>query len=308
VTAMVLALWLAHPGMEVTGDSTCPTPAEVRQQLAALALSPDGDAAARPAAHRANISSAGASIHVELLSLDGQLVAERALERTGSCGDVAEAIAVIIAAWEATFNPNLATPVVEPPKPPHYEPGSALAQREDAKSPPSHPIPFDAGLALLASIAGGEAAFGAKLESGLFPDSGSLGLDVALSATSTHTQSIAMPAVAAQWTRAALSAGPTYRLRRNPTALDVHAGGALALLHVQGSGLSSTSSDTSAQLGVTAGLRFIWAWNNAAAWLGTDVFTYPGQDRLTIGNYGEVGQLPHVEVQIAVGISAGQFP
>jgi len=83
----------------------------------------------------------------------------------------------------------------------------------------------------------------------------SLGLDVALSGTSTHTQSIAMPAVAAQWTRAALSAGPTYRLRRNATALDVHVGGALAVLHVQGSGLSSTSSDTSAQLGVTAGLR-----------------------------------------------------
>jgi hypothetical protein len=305
---MVLALWLAHPGTKVTGDSTCPTPAEVREQLAALAPGPNGDIAARSAVHQANISSAGASVHVELLSLDGQLVAERTLERAGSCSDMAEAVAVIISAWEATFNPNLAPPVVEPPQPLPHEPVSVPAQVQGAKSPPSRPTPFDAGLAPLASIAGGEAAFGAKLEGCLFPRGGSLGLDVALSATSTHTQSIAMPAVVAQWTRAALSAGPTYRLRRNATALDVHAGGALALLHVQGSGLSSTSSDTSAQLGVTAGLRFIWAWNNAAGWVGSDVFTYPGQDRLTIGNYGEVGRLPRLEVQIAVGVSLGQFP
>lgn len=305
---MVLALWLAHPGMEVTGDSTCPTPAEVQEQLATLDSGPGGETTARSAAHHANISGVGSSVHVELLSLDGQLVAERTLERAGSCGDMAEAVAVIISSWEATFNPNLATPVVEPPQPLPHEPVSVPAQGQAAKSPPSRPTPFDAGLAVLASIAGGEAAFGAKLEGSLFPLSGSLGLDVALSGTSTHTQSIAMPAVAAQWTRAALSAGPTYRLRRNATALDVHVGGALAVLHVQGSGLSSTSSDTSAQLGVTAGLRLIWAWNNAAGWLGTDVFTYPGQDHLTIGNYGEVGQLPHLEVQIAIGISVGQFP
>ena len=309
---MVLALWLANSGLEITGDSTCPTPAEVRDQLAALAPDSDGDAAAKPALHQANVSGAGASVHVELLSVDGQsagqLLDERTLERTGSCGDVAEAVAVIILAWEAKFNPNLATPVVEPPKPPRHEAVSVPAQGEGAKFPPSRPVPFDAGLALLASIAGGEAAFGAKLEGCLFPGGTSLGLDVALAATSTHTQSIATPAVAAQWTRAAWSAGPTYRLRRNATALDVHAGGVLALLHVRGAGLSSTSSDTSAQLGVTAGFRFLWAWSNAAGWLGADVFTYPGQDRLTIANYGEVGRLPRIEVQIALGISAGQFP
>jgi hypothetical protein len=45
-----------------------------------------------------------------------------------------------------------------------------------------------------------------------------------------------------------------------------------------------------------------------AGWIGTDVYAYPGQDRLTIGNYGEVGQLPRVDVQISLGVSAGRFP
>ena len=162
MTAMVLALWLAHSGMEVTGDSTCPTPAEVREQLAALAPAPDGDAAVKPPLHRVNISGAGPSVHVELLDLDGQLVAERTLERTGSCSDVAEAVAVILAAWEAKFNPNVATPVVRAPDAQPYEPVSSPVV-EAAPPQPSRPVPFDAGLALLASIAGGEAAFGAKL-------------------------------------------------------------------------------------------------------------------------------------------------
>jgi hypothetical protein len=244
-------------------------------------------------------------VHVELLGLDGQLVAERTLERTGSCGDVAEAVAVVLAAWQAKFNPNLATPTVKPPQSPPAEAAPLVTQA--GNSPPSRPMPFDAGLALLASISGGEAAFGAKLEGCLFPGGGSLGLDIALSATSTHAQSIASPVSTAEWTRAALSAGPTYRLRRNAAVLDVHAGPVLALLHVRGTGLASTSSDTSGQLGVVAGLRGLWAWNNAGGWIGADVYTYPGQDRLTIGNYGEVGQLPHLEVQLSVGLSLGQF-
>jgi hypothetical protein len=304
---MILALWFAQAGMEVTGDSTCPTPDEVRDQLAVLVSAPDGDAASKPALHNANISSTGSSVYVELLDLDGQLVAERTLARTGSCSDVAEAVAVVISAWEAKFNPNVETPVVQAPAAQPYEPMSRSVV-EAARPQPRGRALFDAGLAGLVSIAGGEAALGARLEGCFFSANGSLGLDVALSATATHTQAIATPASAAQWTRAALSAGPSYRLRRDALMLDLHAGPVLALLHVQGSGLSSAASDTSTQLGVQAGLRGLWARNNAAGWLGIDVYTYPGQDRLTIGNYGEVGQLPHVEAQIAFGLSLGQFP
>jgi hypothetical protein len=305
VTALFLALWLAQSALEVTGDSTCPTPAEVRDQLAALAAAPDGEAVAAPAAHHANISGDGSNVHIELLALDGQLVADRMLARTGSCSDVAEAVAVILSAWGAKFNPNVATPVVRTPDAQPYEP--VLDSVRTTESQPSRPAPFDVGLAGVVSMAGSEAALGARLDGSLFPAGHSLGLDVALSATSTHTQSIAVPVGSAHWTRAALSAGPTYRLRRDAIMLDLHAGPVLALLHVQGAGLSSAASDTSAQLGVQAGLRGLWARGKVAGWLGADVITYPGQDRLTIGNYGEVGQLPHVEVQFVVGVSLGRF-
>jgi hypothetical protein len=111
----------------------------------------------------------------------------------------------------------------------------------------------------------------------------------------------------ADWMRVALSAGPNYRFGRNTTMLDLHASGVLALLHVRGTGLWKDASDTSAQLAVEAGVRGLWAWSNAAAWLGADLFAYPGQDRLKIGNYGDAGQLPRWEAQIAFGVSLGQF-
>jgi hypothetical protein len=309
MTSVLLALWLAHPGTEVTGDSSCPTPAEVLDRLAAIAPASQEDAAAKPGAHVANVSGVGSGVHIELLDRDGQLVAERTLERTGSCGEVAEAVAVIVSAWEAKFNPNLATPVVRPPLPPPYEPVTkAVVEEPNPQS--GRPMSFDAGLAALVSIAGSDTAYGLKLEGCLFPAiiPVPLGLDIALAASTTHSQSIAVPSSAAQWTRAALSVGPTFRFGQNSAILDVHGGGVLAALHVQGTGLSSTSSDTTAQLGVAAGLRLVRAGSKAAGWIGADVYAYPGQDRLTIGNYGEAGRLPRVEVQIALGVSAGQFP
>jgi hypothetical protein len=90
--------------------------------------------------------------------------------------------------------------------------------------------------------------------------------------------------------------------------LDLHAGGVIALLHVEGVGLPSTTSDTSAQLGIGAGLRGRWVWNNAAGWIGLDLLAYPGHDYLEIGGLGDRGQLPRLEVQIASGLSLGRFP
>ena len=38
-----------------------------------------------------------------------------------------------------------------------------------------------------------------------------------------------------------------------------------------------------------------------------DLLDYPGQDRLTVNNLGQVGQLPHLEVQLVLGIALGRF-
>ena len=305
MTPVLFAIWLAYSVPEIAGDCACPTPAEVRERLATVADSGEGKPSGDLGLHRVYLSSTNQSVHIELLDADGNPLAERTLDRSGTCGDVAEAIAVVLASWEAKFNPNLAPPPAPLPAPSAPPPEPVVVT--ERQPPPPRSLPFDAGLALLASVVGGEAVFGARFEGCLFPGDVPLGLHAALSATSTHTQSVATPSIDAQWMRAALSVGPTYRLGHAAPGVDVHAGAVLALLHVQGAGLPKSASDTSLQLGLAAGLRGLWAWNNAAGWVGTDVFVYPGDDRLTIGNYGDVGRLPRLEVQIAVGMALGHF-
>jgi hypothetical protein len=239
-------------------------------------------------------------VHVELLGSDGRLLAERTLNRTGSCADVAEAVAVVLSTWEAEFNPNIATSVVLPPPAP--------PEVKEVKPPPAPSLRFDVGIGLYASIAGGEVVPGATVAASLSPAHGHLGLALALSASSTHSQSVGSLTGAAHWSRMALAAGPQYRLGRGATMLDFHVGGVIALFHVEGVGLPSTTSDTSAQLGIGAGLRGMWAWNNVAGWIGLDLLVYPGRDYLEIGGFGDRGQLPHLEVQIASGLSLGRFP
>jgi hypothetical protein len=104
-----------------------------------------------------------------------------------------------------------------------------------------------------------------------------------------------------------MSAGPSLRLRRGPAALDLHLGGILALLHVQGDELWKTDADTAVQLGAEAGTRGLWIWNNAAVWAGISLFVYPGHEYLAIKGYDVVGELPRLDVQLALGLSLGRF-
>ena len=168
---------------------------------------------------------------------------------------------------------------------------------------------YDAGMGVLTSIDSEEAVFGAKLEGAVFPFVRPIGLDFALAWAANHTQPTKLSSVEARWMRAVLSVGPNARWRGQSAAmLDVHAGAVLAMLRVAGAGaLSKPASDTSLQVGLDAGLRGLWTWNNRAVWLGADLYAYPGKDGLTIGNLGEVGHLPSLEVQLAFGISLGRF-
>ena len=205
----LLALWLAQPALDVGGDSTCPSPSAVRERLGEI--TDVGAATSQSDRHRANLSSVGGKVHVELLGEDGRLLAERTLEQTGSCSDLSEAAAVVLSTWEAEFNPHIAASVVLPPSAASVRAETSPAVVAKAHAPEA-PLRFDVGLALLGSIAGGEVVPGAKLEGSLFPTSSRLGLGAALSASSTHSQSVDSSPGDVHWMRVALTVGPKYRL------------------------------------------------------------------------------------------------
>ncbi len=87
----LLALWLAYSAPEIAGDSTCPTAAEVRELLAAMAGSATAKTADDVPLRRVYLSSTDLAVHIALLDSDGTLLAERTLDRSGTCSDMAEA-------------------------------------------------------------------------------------------------------------------------------------------------------------------------------------------------------------------------
>jgi hypothetical protein len=309
MTLLMLALWLA---LDIQGTLTCPTPGEVSQHL--TRLSPER-ARAEQAPH-AYLSSGESFVTIELLAPDGNLLAERRLDRSGSCSEMAEAVAVVLAAWQAQFSPTVAPTAIDPPAP------APAPVAPPPEATPKRPLLFDAGIAGLTSIVGSQAAFGGKLQGVLTPFPHVLGLGLglawAISVSSNHSQSVPdsplTTDVKAEWIRPTLTLGPNLRLQGDALALDIHGSAVLALLHVKGvngSGLDTPASDTSAQFGLAGGLRGLWTWPKAAVWVGADLLGFPGQDNLTIGNSSgnsdPRGHLPHLEIQASLGVSLGRF-
>jgi hypothetical protein len=298
MSAPLLALVAA---IELAGDSTCPTASEVRARLAELP--PPSAESTTVAPRRAQLSSTPGTAHVELLDDRGSLLAERTLARSGTCSELAEAVAVVLASWQAELDPELST-AVGPLAAPRatVEPIGEHA----AAAMPERLAPFDLAVAPILSVVNGDVAFGARVES-TRSGRGPVGAHAGLSATTTRSQPIPALDAAARWQRVALALGPNLRLARAHPGVDLRAGTVVAVLHVEGSGVPRATSDTSVQLGLTTGLRALWSWRNAAGWVGADVYFFPGEDRLSVGNHGDVGRLPRTELQLSLGMALGRF-
>lgn len=304
MSTALLAFALVH-AVELAGDATCPTASEVRARLAEL---PRPSTESTTVNRRAQLSSTPGTAHVELLDDRGSLLAERTLARTGTCSELAEAVAVVLASWQAELDPKLSNavgPLAAPPRAAIEPIGVHAAAVTSATSEPA--ATFDLAVAPILSVVNGELAFGARVETTRVGHRGRVGGHAALSATTTRSEPIPTLAADARWQRVALALGPNLRLARAHPGIDLRAGAVAALLHVEGSGVPRAASDTSLQLGMTAGLRALWSWQNAAGWVGADVYLFPGDDRLSVGNYGDVGRLPRAELQLSLGMALGRF-
>jgi hypothetical protein len=300
----VVALWLAYSAVDVVGDGDCPASADVRHRLAELIPATNGGP---EPLRRARLSRSEKGLHVELLSAGGERMAERDLGVDASCDDLAAASAVIIATWEAELDPRLTTPRVSLRTPPRQTTPVTTAVRA-TPPPPQSPPSFDLGLALMASLTGGEVAPGARVGAWIAPGGWRLGLGAAVSATTARSEPVGPGPAAARWTRYALGAGPEARFAIGRMMVGAHARALAALLRVEGVGLPTTASDSTAQFGTGAGVHVGRPWGNATPWIGADLLFWPGRDRLEISGLAARGELPRLELQLALGLSIGRFP
>jgi hypothetical protein len=313
--AVLAALWLSNPLVDVAAEGACPSVGQVERHLAELipatAASPSGGQR-----HRASFTRGERGIHVELHSADALLIAQRDLAAEGSCDELASALAVVIAAWEAELDPRLAngvelpaSPAPEAPTlPAPRAPRVILPRRVVPPSPPRRPPPrYALGLSFFASRAGGDLAPGARIEGSLAPGGWGLGVTAGLSTTGERTQDVGGMAGAARWVRTVLAVGPRYSFGGGGAVLDIQAQALVGLLRVEGVALPVTTSDSSVELGTAAGLRAGWSWGTTAAWLGFDALVWPGRADLQIGGLPDRGTLPRLDLQLGAGLAIGRF-
>jgi len=296
-----LAAWLVFSGVDIVGEGTCPAPAEVSRRLAQVAPAADRTA---PTGRRVRLTRSDDAVHVELFA-GGERLATRDLDAHENCDDLAAAVAIVVAAWEAELNPRVDVRVSLPPS----VPAAPITTVVTAPPPTPRSTPsFDVGLALIGSSTGGQIAPGARIGGWLAPAGRRLGLGVAVSGATARSASVGAIAGAARWTRIAFGAGPEARFDVRQTMLDVHAQILTGLLRVEGVGLPRAASDTSAQLGTGVGVQVGRPWGNATPWIGADILYWAGHDRLQIAGLTAEGELPHLEIQVALGLSLGRFP
>jgi hypothetical protein len=101
----LLFLLAQSAAVTVTGSTECPSPAAVAQRLALL-LEPAGPGAPQD---RVELRNLGERLYVRLYRDDTITLAEKTLDMN-ECEALAEAVAVMVAAWESELNPSSKPP------------------------------------------------------------------------------------------------------------------------------------------------------------------------------------------------------
>jgi hypothetical protein len=251
----------------VEGDTTCPAPARVTEQLELLLASGDS----RDAPDRARISATGEGLALELDSASGRTLARREFSRQASCEQLATAIAVVIATWESSAQgvaPTLSIDAPEPPTPPM----------------PARPttIVTGAGLATVIDRGGWAPAVTAELVVG---SRWAAVLDI----IATRSNSAALAPGSASWARHRIALGGRVTAASyGAFALDASGQVVAGLLVAAGSGFSADQTAASFDPGVAVGVRArlvengwsLFAAANETAWLRANHLAVTGLSQL----------------------------
>ncbi len=283
-------------------SAACPSGQEVEQALASML--PSISETVRP--DLAHVFRRGNRLQIILVGTDAVVIAERWIDDTGACAELAELIAVVIASWESDVHPEFTRPQAEP---------IPAARSEKPPAPPSPPGPeaaafyeVAAGLALSWSDS---AALAGNLAMGWFPRGLGPGLYLSATVESTRTLDLAPGTVSGQaiWRRWIGSAEFDWRLPRGAWALDLHGGLALAWLAANGSGFAPNHSAYSFSPGGAVGARLSrQATRRTSVWVGLAASYWPRKQLV----YGQPDmpqqEIPHYQGLASIGLCFGGSP
>jgi hypothetical protein len=233
----------AGPVIRGEGTNGCPSAQDVSARLAGL-LAATADAGPPEVLEMAPERG---GLRLRLWRADGTLVAERDIAPAATCAEMAEAAAVLAAAWEADLRPATTRLVAGPPS----AMSAPVPDPFPAVPSPSGTALYELGAVPAVWLGGGGPAVGGLVRGGLWSRRAPLGITAALAA--------AFPATAqgglARWHRYALSGGVVGRMRRGLVFVDALAETVLAWLVPRNDSAGETSAafDPGLSLALRAG-------------------------------------------------------
>lgn len=266
----------------------CPSGAEVERRLEQMLSSSSG---AVGDADVARVVRSGEGMRIELASADGAVIAQRTLPYAGTCAELADMVAVIVASWESDVHPAFTRPNAD--LVPVSVPGGV-----------ERPEPAGASLDLSAGVGTSLAdsvSMGGALVVAWFPHGVGLGGRVSGLAETTH--SVYLGTRQARWRRWFAGAEVDWRFPGATTSLDLHGGVALAILQASGVDFDQNQSDTSWSAAVLLGGRWsLWISRHWAAY--ADVTGGYCQRDQTLHGSGVDHQLSHFQGLLSLGFAA----
>jgi hypothetical protein len=284
-------------GVVIDGDTTCPTPEQVTAALETMLSSadPGGDP------HRAHLIASSDRVDIELHSSVGRLLAQRTVTRDGSCDELASAIAVVIATWEAELAgtaPELH--VAATTNATTDRAGAADVRTRTTTTRAATELIAGGGVLMTADRDG--LGFGGLGELAIARANRRVALRFAAIASSPRHERLATGAIA--WHRQSLALGARVRLvGAHAIRVDGVADVALGLLTARGEGFTENRAAYSFDPGVGGGARLVVPLGSLDLFAeATETWWLRGGTLQVTGVVDEIKQLPRHEQHVVVGL------
>ena len=307
--SIVVALVFAASSVDVRSATNCPATEDVAERLipllpAAAAGSAEGQDVAR--IEVGEVQAGGATeLHLRLVRADSSEIGDRRLLMQGTCQDMAEAVATVIAAWETKPLPEAAAEVAAVPAAKE----AAAPLRAQASKPAPHALrPWQVlvGAGAGAALVGGIAATGS--------------VDVQVGRATSHwrlrfglagetAREVGLLGRQVDWRHTTAALGVCWRVLDPSWLLSLDAGPTAGWATLAGSGFEPDRQPHSFEYGVAAGLRAgrsFGRWTVWAEWR-TNLWAQVQRATATGDSSGAGAELPQGDTSVGLGLSAMLF-
>jgi len=306
IASAVLAFTLvaASVPIRVQGDSLCPSAADVAAILPELL--PPVEA---PYTDLAWVEAVGLDLRIELRSVAGEVLSSRQLTSNGSCADLANIAAVVIASWMAERNsgisllqpgvPAPAKPAVVPPAPASSRPAEPPASPASSQQRTRE---FDLSLAVGTSVNSAGFVGAARVELGVRGQR--FGARAGFSAETERSESIESRSVG--WGRYDLSLGSTFAAVRRPVMVEARGEFFVGITKVAAQGFDENYKPHAVAPGLGIALRLGTSTGWIRPWIEIGGQYWLAGQAITITRPGQPdarAPLPSLEGRLFGGIS-----